>query len=136
MAQGGCVCGNIRYSIEGDAVKKALCHCLDCRKISGSTYSTNAIYQDSGFKVLQGTTKEHKKVADTGKEIISNFCGDCGSTMWRVGNSFPGLIIIKVGTLDDVNALGNAKPDAELFAPQRVEWVAEVPNAAQLKGMS
>merc|ERR1712032_1072585 len=57
MAQGGCMCGNVRYTVEGDPVMKALCHCVDCRKITGSTYSTNSIYPEGGFKVTQGTPR-------------------------------------------------------------------------------
>ncbi|KAF2243950.1 hypothetical protein BU26DRAFT_492860 [Trematosphaeria pertusa] len=136
MAQGGCMCGNVRYTIEGDPVMQALCHCVDCRKITGSTYSTNSIYPESGFKVTQGTTKTHSKTADGGNTITSHFCPDCGSTMWREGPSFPGLKIVKTGTLDDVNALANAKPGAELYAPTRVSWVAAVEGAEQKQGMS
>ncbi|KAF2468437.1 uncharacterized protein BDR25DRAFT_231072 [Lindgomyces ingoldianus] len=136
MAQGGCTCGNVRYSVEGEPVVKALCHCLDCRKISGSTYSTNALYPEGGFKLLSGSPKTHAKTADGGNTITSFFCGDCGSTMWREGLSFKGLKVIKVGTLDDINALANAKPDVELFAPTRVEWVAAIANAKQAQGMS
>lgn len=42
----------------------------------------------------------------------------------------------QVGTLDDVNALGNAKPDAELYAPTRVSWVSEIAGAKQNQTMS
>ncbi|KAF2659902.1 hypothetical protein K491DRAFT_775153 [Lophiostoma macrostomum CBS 122681] len=136
MAQGGCMCGNVRYSVEGDPVKTALCHCTDCRKITGSTYSTNAIYPEGGFKVTEGTTKQHSKTADGGNTITSHFCGDCGSTMWREGATFPGLKVIKVGTLDDIDALAKAKPSTELYAPERVEWVSAIPHAEQKQGMS
>jgi hypothetical protein len=99
-------------------VSKILCHCTDCRKIGGSTYSSNAIFSEDGFKVTKGTPKQHKKVADGGNEIVSNFwyvsdllqlysivgvgadvrdSGDCGSTMWREGKTFPGKRIVKVG---------------------------------------
>lgn len=71
--QGGCVCENIRYSIEGEPVMNALCHCLDCRKISGSVYSTNAVYPEGGFKLLKGTPKQHTKTADGGNTITSHF---------------------------------------------------------------
>lgn len=56
--------------------------------------------------------------------------------MWRDGPTFPGLKILKVGTLDDVDALAKAKPTVELFAPTRVEWVNEIPGAAQKQTMS
>jgi len=37
--------------------------------------------------------------------------------------------------MDDVDALDQAKPGAELFAPERVSWVKEVEGAEQKKGM-
>ena len=133
--EGGCLCGNIRYTISGEPAAKALCHCLDCRKISGSTYSTNAVFPLDGFKFTSGTPKEHFKVADGGNGITSHFCGDCGSMMTRRGPSFPGLVIIKAGTLDDKNALSEFKPVTELFAKHRVDWVPEIPGAQQKEGM-
>ena len=38
--------------------------------------------------------------------------------------------------LDDVNALGEAKPGVELYVPHRVAWVSDVPGAQQAQGMS
>ncbi|KAF2689915.1 hypothetical protein K458DRAFT_356297 [Lentithecium fluviatile CBS 122367] len=134
--EGGCFCGKVRYSVSGDPVAKALCHCLDCRKITGSTYSTNAIFPKDGFKLVSGTPKQHAVKADSGNTITSHFCGDCGSTMWRDGNAFPGMMVFKVGTFDDVNAFDKFKPGAELFAPERVSWVPEMEGAAQKKAMS
>ncbi|KAF2643596.1 hypothetical protein P280DRAFT_505689 [Massarina eburnea CBS 473.64] len=137
MAQvGGCFCGGLRYTVEGAPIKKAICHCADCRKITGSTYSTNAIYKADGFKLTKGTPKEHSGKADSGNVITSHFCPDCGVTLWRDGAGLPGLLILKVGTLDDPNALGDAKPEAELYAPGRVSWVAPVEGAAQVNAMS
>ncbi|GAP88251.2 putative glutathione-dependent formaldehyde-activating protein [Rosellinia necatrix] len=135
MPEGGCFCEKVRYSVEGEPVGKALCHCLDCRKITGSTYSTNIMIAGSSFKLLSGTPKTIAKKADSGREIVSHFCGDCGSTLWRDGASFGDAKVIKVGTLDDVDALDNAKPIVELFANHRVSWVDEVPGAIQKQTM-
>ncbi|KAF2874406.1 Mss4-like protein [Massariosphaeria phaeospora] len=134
--QGGCMCGNVRYTVEGEPKSKALCHCVDCRKITGSTYSTNGIYAEDDFKVTQGTTKQHVKTADGGNKITSHFCGDCGSTMWREGPSFKGLKVVKVGTLDGGDALDQFQPNTELYSSVRVPWVPAVEGAAQKKGMS
>ncbi|QDS67883.1 hypothetical protein FKW77_008047 [Venturia effusa] len=132
--KGGCFCGSTRISYDGDAKMKALCHCLDCRKISGSTYSTNIIVDDSSFKV-QGTPKEISKTADGGNTITSYFCPDCGTTLFRKGKTFEGKVIIKAGVMDDVQALEAAKPTAELFTEHRVGWVPETAGAQQMKGM-
>jgi hypothetical protein len=37
--------------------------------------------------------------------------------------------------MDDVSAMDDAKPAIELYAPQRVSWVAAVGGADQLKDM-
>ncbi|XXG95606.1 1 3-beta-glucanosyltransferase gel4 [Hypoxylon texense] len=134
--EGGCFCGKVRISYEGEPVGKAVCHCTDCRKITGSTYSTNLIVPGAGFKILSGTPKSISKVAESGKEITSHFCGDCGTTLFRDGPSFGDNKVIKVGTLDDLNALDDAKPTVELFVPNRVSWVQEIPGTAQKTTMT
>ena len=63
---------------------QALCHCVDCRKITGSTYSTNLVVGGEGF-TSSGNPKTFTKTADSGQPITSFFCGNCGSTLWREG---------------------------------------------------
>ncbi|MCJ1360179.1 MAG: hypothetical protein MMC33_010182 [Icmadophila ericetorum] len=136
MPDGGCFCGKCRITYTGEPALKALCHCLDCRKITGSTYSTNLLVPEDGFQVTSGQPKTISKTADGGNTITSHFCPDCGSTLFRDGASFPGLKVVKVGVMDDVDALDQAKPGVELYTPHRVAWVAETPGAEQRKTMS
>lgn len=77
MVSGGCYCGAVRYEVSGNNGGSILCHCYDCRKITGSAYSTNAVYPSDGFKVTQGTPKQHTSKGESGREITSNF--------WYVG---------------------------------------------------
>lgn len=111
-----------------------MCHCRDCQKITGSTYSTNIIIPGDKFKILKGTPKQHKKTADSGNEITSHFCGDCGSTLWRDGKTFGESKVVKVGSMDDPKALEDAKPAIELYVPERISWV-KATDGQQLKGM-
>lgn len=82
-----------------------------------------------------GKPKEISKKADTGKTITSHFCPDCGTTLFRTGESFLGAVIIKAGVLDDPNFQSGNVPEIELFAPQRVAWIPPIQGAAQLDGM-
>lgn len=53
---------------------------------------------------MAGSPKTISKTADSGKEITSEFCGDCGTTLFRWGDAFggkDGMRIIKAGILDD-----------------------------------
>ncbi|KAF2749860.1 hypothetical protein M011DRAFT_439231 [Sporormia fimetaria CBS 119925] len=132
---GGCLCGNVRYTVEGDPVSKGLCHCTDCRKITGSAYSTNVIYHPDSFAVTKGTAKQYSFSADSGNTISIYFCGDCGSTMWSEPAMFAGLKIIKAGTLDAEDALQKSKPALEIYSRARPDWIAAVEGAEQNEAM-
>ncbi|TRM57003.1 Mss4-like protein [Schizophyllum amplum] len=133
MPTGGCFCGALRYAYTGDAAVKAICHCTDCRKISGTTYSTNIILPaDATLTLTTGTPKTYSCLTGSGKPIDNTFCGDCGSTIWR---EVDGVRAIKAGTLDDIHAIDAMMPDVELFVPRRAVWVPEVQGAVQKEGM-
>jgi hypothetical protein len=114
--------------------QQALCHCRDCQKITGSTYSTNIVVPGENFKV-EGNSKEILKIVDSGNKITSYFCGDCGFTLYRDGPTFGPNKVVKVGVMDDPNALNDAKPAVELYAGERVSWVPEHPGAGQQSAM-
>lgn len=106
-------------------------------QITGSTYSTNIVVPGDGFSVTQGTPKTYAKKADSGSEITSYFCGDCGTTLFRSTPSFGDAKIIKVGVMDNAEkAFADAKPAVELFAKDRVSWVGAAEGAEQKQAMS
>jgi len=82
-----------------------------------------------------GTPKEISKIADSGKKIISHFCPDCGITLFRTGESFPGKHIIKVGIFDDLELPNEHVPTGELYAPERLAWLPPIKGAAQMYAM-
>ncbi|KAL2760731.1 hypothetical protein ACRALDRAFT_1078669 [Sodiomyces alcalophilus JCM 7366] len=131
MIEGGCLCGAIRIKSTGEIQGKALCHCLDCRKITGSLFSTNVIVPADGFSVTKGTPKQFAKTAESGKTITSSLCGDCGTTLWRETESYAGAKILKVGAFDHLSALEEAKPLVELFTKNRPSWQQPIPGADQ-----
>ncbi|KKY36981.1 putative glutathione-dependent formaldehyde-activating [Diaporthe ampelina] len=130
MVDGGCVCGAVRIKTTGEVSARALCFCLDCRKTTGSTFSTNIIVAGDGFSLTKGNPKEFKTTAKSGKTVTSFFCGDCGTTIWRETETYGTNKIIKVGTLDG-DALEDAKPLAELFVGNRPSWLPAIAGAQQ-----
>ena len=40
MAEGRCLCGAVRYTVEGPYVRMLNCHCSMCRKHHGSAFAT------------------------------------------------------------------------------------------------
>ncbi|PQE12884.1 hypothetical protein CJF30_00002763 [Rutstroemia sp. NJR-2017a BBW] len=135
MPSGGCFCDKVRVNFSGEPAAHLLCHCLDCRKITGATYSNNILLPEEQFNLESGKPKTIAKKADSGNEITSHFCGDCGTTLYRTGDSFPGKVILKAGVLDDINWASEHVPKGELFVSERVKWMPAVSDADQMQGM-
>ncbi|KAH8801788.1 Mss4-like protein [Xylogone sp. PMI_703] len=130
--QGGCLCGEVRYMYNEEPTARVLCHCNDCHKISGSSYSINLLIPEATFRITSGTPKIFRKISDSGKTIDSYICGNCGSMMWRETVNYKGCKILKAGTLDDsTEIISSAAPVLEVFTRSRIKWVQPVANAAQ-----
>ena len=65
---GGCLCGNIKYEVDGDLIRTLNCHCDDCRRAIGASFGMPgqevwAIVGDGGFQMTQAelaTAAVHK----------------------------------------------------------------------------
>lgn len=153
---GSCLCGAIKYSFTGAPVSRVLilsllflsrqtvssltsihrtdihqilCHCLDCRKISGSHYADNALLASSQLTLVAGAPKTYTvepKEEGPNSNITSHFCGDCGTTLWRSGEGFEGYVSVRLGTLDDPEWVGKMKPDGHYFEERKVDWLPEL----------
>lgn len=116
---GGCLCGAIRYEVSGDPVRVANCHCDDCRRATGASFTTNVFVRESDLAILQGTPKSFEHKADSGATMTKLFCGDCGSQLFGKGTGSPGVIHVKVGTIDDA---GFVKPQIDVFVSKKLPF--------------
>jgi hypothetical protein len=134
MPTGSCLCGTIQVSYEGDPVMKGLCHCHDCRKISG--YPLVFGIPKANFKVTSGEPRKFTKVSDSGRELSSYFCGSCGTTLYRI-NQHPdmkNLIMFRAPVLDQIEEFDSEKgtPTAETYCERRPDWLKPIEGAIQL----
>ncbi|HET8528999.1 MAG TPA: GFA family protein [Gaiellaceae bacterium] len=116
MRTGGCLCGAVRYAVEGEPLHVGRCHCADCRKRSGSAFAIYGHWPCDAFR-LEG------ELADYGGD---RFCGRCGS---RVGLIEDDLVELNLGTLDD--APFDLVPDTEIWIKRREPWLHAVDGGAQ-----
>ena len=98
---GGCLCGNIRYSISAPVEKIIACHCKNCQKASGAGGSVNAVIPASALHLTQGTPKRYSAVVDSGRTLHRYFCGDCGSPIYSQRANNTEFVVVRAGTLDD-----------------------------------
>lgn len=120
-AEGGCLCGAIRYRVSGEPVATTLCHCRSCRRASGGTNVAWAVFDHSGFEWLSGYPAAYS--SSPGLEWL--FCHDCGSLVGYRRASRPDHMDITTGTLDDP---GLYPPAAEIWLDHKIGWEALDPG--------
>ena len=112
---GRCYCGAVKYEADGPPAFKGQCHCRECQYISGGAENLFMIVPAAGFRYTQGEPKGFKR-ADLENGATREFCAECGTHITtRVRD--PGIVILKVGTLDD--------PAADYGGPQVVIWTKD-----------
>jgi hypothetical protein len=92
---GGCLCGGVRYTIEGALREVTACHCSQCRRTSGHFVAATSAPQTNVHMVRAETLRWYRSspAAERG------FCGTCGGNLfWRPVNG--DTISIAAGTLD------------------------------------
>jgi len=101
-----CRCGHLRATTLGEPVRMSVCHCLNCKKRSGSAFAVQARWP-SDQVTIEGHSKAFKKVSDSGNWATFHFCPDCGSDLYY-RNEGPGvdadmadLVGIPLGAFDD-----------------------------------
>jgi hypothetical protein len=114
---GGCQCGAVRYSVEGDPQHVALCHCRDCRKSAGAPMVSWAAFAEEQFTLEQGelTTFNSSGTA------LRSFCPKCGTGIaYRNAEYLPGIVDIQSATLDDPVVL---PAGAHIQVAERIGWM-------------
>jgi hypothetical protein len=118
---GGCRCGTIRYSCFCEPLAVSYCYCRDCQKTSGGPFCNYAVVPAESVKLTKGMPKSHRVVADSGNEVIREFCGICGAPLFAKNGV---VFVLAVGSLDDPN---QAKPTIAIWLDSAQPW-APIPN--------
>lgn len=118
--EGGCQCGAVRYSVEGESEHVALCHCSDCRKSTGAPTVAWGAFKTAEFVLTKGAAA----VYNSSGASMRHFCATCGTGLYFVNEEYlPGLVDIQVATLDDPEALS---PQVQIQVAERLGWMKDL----------
>lgn len=110
---GSCLCGAVTYVLSGPLRPMIVCHCIQCRKMSGHfTAATQSLASD--VEITGASLKWYRSsdIAERG------FCDTCGSTLfWRRFDN--PRISIYAGTLDGVTGL---RESAQIHADMKGDY--------------
>jgi hypothetical protein len=99
-ATGGCLCGAVRYEIDGPFPAPSACHCAQCRRQHGAL-GVYTLAPTDRYKI-----KGNRHVAwyESSPGIRRGFCKICGSKLFweRIGS---GQLDVTLGTIDPPTGL-------------------------------
>jgi hypothetical protein len=98
MLTGSCLCGSVRFQIDGKLGPAGYCHCSQCRKASGSAFAANAPVRRKYHSFLRGEDSIREFESSPGK--FRAFCSHCGSPVYSRLDAEPETLRIRLGTLD------------------------------------
>jgi hypothetical protein len=114
---GSCLCGAVRFEIEGEFERFYLCHCEHCRKDTGSAHAANLFSSTAAVKWISGDSNVRQFNLPATRHGKS-FCCTCGSALPNVQMN-GALLVVPAGSLDSKVLL---RPDAHIFTSSRASW--------------
>ena len=128
---GGCLCGAVTYESTAEPAVAGHCHCVDCRKTSGTGHGSHIGVPDTAFKVT-GEVKFFDAPADSGNVVSRGFCPTCGSAIYSTNSAMPGLAFIRASSLDDPEVF---QPQLVVYTKRAASWDKMDPSLPTFEGM-
>ena len=113
---GNCLCGAVRYEIDGPLSMMIHCHCSMCRKHHGTAFATFVAAPLSGYRLLSGADQivEYQSSAGSARR----FCRVCGSVAPSVVTAMD-MVFLPAGNLQGEL---EARPSAHYFVGSKAPW--------------
>ncbi|MEA3011908.1 MAG: hypothetical protein QOD42_453 [Sphingomonadales bacterium] len=116
-----CACGALSARAEGDPVRLSICHCLDCKRRSGSAFAWTATY-DAARVSIDGASRSFTRGSDDGYWGRFHFCPECGVTVAYEIERRPNMVSIPAGAFADP---AFPPPAIEVHDERRCPWLPD-----------
>ena len=116
MLRGSCLCGSVRFEINGQVKEMSNCHCSQCRKAYGSAFGTIAVVAKDDFSYTTG--QEFIASFNATERVTRYHCRNCGSPL-PIREDWDRLVGVPAGLLDDDPG---TKPSSHIFVGSKAPW--------------
>lgn len=123
-----CACGKLTATSRGDPARISVCHCLDCKRRTGSAFAYNATFPADQVGT-KGSFRTFTRTGEEGFWARLNFCPECGVMVFYEIERRPGMITIPVGAFADP---AFPEPTASVYDERRHPWL-EIRTTAPLR---
>jgi hypothetical protein len=114
-----CTCGHLHLTAEGDPVRISMCHCLACKRRTGSAFGIQARFVASAVHVT-GRYSDYVRTSDDGEQRTFHFCPDCGATVFYTLEGVPDVVAVPIGSFADP---AFPPPTVSVYESRRNPWV-------------
>jgi hypothetical protein len=111
-----CLCGGVSYEIMGAIRTPRYCHCLHCRKFSGTGHAAWGLIETTQLTITSLESRVTKYDSGGGLRV---FCSSCGSALWYEPSGRPQYRGIPLGAVDGD---GVPEPQMHVWTKSKVPW--------------
>ncbi len=113
---GRCLCGDVKYRIDGEVRDAFYCHCEACRRSSGAPYVAWGRVDEGQFAITEGEAAEF----NSSPKVTRTRCARCGTEIcYRHADERPDLDFL-LATLDAPDAV---RPAFHIQTAEKLAWV-------------
>lgn len=118
---GSCLCGLVKYTSSASPVMTAVCHCTNCQRQTGSSFSLLVAVPKGSLHFTTNRPSIYEDKGSSGLPVFRHFCSNCGSPIFSDVAATPQLDWVKAGTLDDTSWV---KPTVSIWCDSAQSWFA------------
>ncbi len=115
---GGCLCGAVRYTIDGDPVDPHLCFCRMCQRASGAPVTAWVSFPRQSVAYMGETRPTLYRSSQSAQR---GFCPKCGSQLFALDDGGDSICMM-IGSCDDPDAFA---PEFASFSESAPSWLSQ-----------
>lgn len=117
VRSGRCLCGAVRYVVDGPLRDVIVCHCVECRRWAGGPWPATAALGEQ-LEIHGETSLRWRPSPASASSARRGICAECGSGLFWQAPGRP-TVSIAAGTLDDATGLELA---AHIYVRDAQAW--------------
>ena len=113
---GTCQCGALRYHLSAPPLFVHVCHCMTCKRHTGSAFWITTIILEEDVEITGGSLRSE----DLDELRTNHVCDACGQRIYRTASNHPAAALLNTATLDDSRELSVG---AHIWVKRKHPWI-------------
>ena len=114
--KGFCKCGGVHFELRNEPLFVHACHCLDCKRKTGSSFGLTCIVLENDIAITQGSLRP----VEVSSESTVYHCSQCDAKIYRTSAAFRATAWLQTSCLEDLRCL---KIGAHTFVKRKDDWL-------------